>query len=106
MTNRFDFMKMAAIPACLVLAGAAFAGTGRTGAQLLGLEAVDRSELNSIIKIYSSCPANKACEMHVLAYSFVQGSVADVHDSVNSFKMTEAVVRGVLPTLTRGRSLC
>jgi hypothetical protein len=87
----------------LSLAGPAGASTGRTGAQMIGLEAFASNELDSIIQIYSSCPAHKACELHALAYSFVQGSVADVHDSVTSFRMTEAVVKGILPKLTNGQ---
>jgi hypothetical protein len=89
--------------ALTVFTGAAFAGTGRTGVQLIGLEAVDHNDINTVAQIFANCPANKACELHELAYSFVQGSVADVHDSVTSFKNAEALVKAVLPTLNKGQ---
>ena len=80
------------------------AGTGRTGAQPVGILAFSSNDVNQLADIMAQCPANHDCELHFLAYSFVQGSQPDIH-SVSDFAKIDQLIRRALPQLNSGQKL-
>lgn len=87
----------------LLSSTAVYAGTGRTGIQLIGLQALAGDQVDITADILAECPANHDCELHFLAYDFDQKNPAG--HTVGDFRKAERLIKRTLPALNDGQKL-